>query len=74
MNSEEAFYYTKLKLYLTKDYIVNINGAFKAIKYSDILWMYFFEQRVNGMKTNQAIKVFTNDGKTSIVALINITT
>lgn len=74
MSSEEAFYYAKLKLYLTKDYIININGTFKAIKYSDILWMYPFEQRVNGVKTSQAIKVFTSDGKTNIVAIINITT
>lgn len=74
MSSEEAFYYNKLKLYLTKDYVININGTFKAIKYSDILWMYPYEQRVNGIKTNQAIKVFTKDGKTSILVLINITT
>ena len=74
MSSEEAFYYSKLKLYLTKDYIININGTFKVIKYSDILWMYPFEQRVNGIKTSQAIKVFTSDGKTNIVAIINITT
>lgn len=74
MNSKDAFYYEKAHLYLTDHYIINFGGMFRIIRYEDILWMYPFEQRTNGIKTSQSIKVLTNDGKTSTIATIDVIT
>ena len=70
MSDNDSFYYKNIKLYLTRNYIIMLNGQFKIYKYSDILWMYPFEQRYNGIRTNKAIKIFTRDGKTSMVASV----
>ena len=72
MNSSEAFYYNKLKLYLTKNYLIILNGNFIVYKYSDILWMYPFEQKYYGATVSKAIKIFTVDGKTTMFANISI--
>lgn len=74
MNDPESFYYGRARLYLTKNYVINFNGKFRAIKYSDILWMYTFEQRVNGIKSSKAIKILTNDGKTHMIASVDAIT
>lgn len=74
MNKENAFYYDKTRLYLTDKHIINFNGTFKAIEYKDIVWMYPYEYRVNGIKTTQAIMVMTNDGKVHKIANIEVVT
>lgn len=74
MNDKEAFYYSKAHLYLTRNYIINFGGTFRIIPYKDILWMYRFEQRTNGIKTAQSLKVLTNEGKTYNIANIDLVT
>jgi len=74
MEDKEAFYYQRAHLYLTRNYIINFGGSFRVIPYKDILWMYKFEQRTNGIKTAQALKVLTNSGKTYAVANMDIVT
>lgn len=74
MNNSDAFYYAKTKLYLTPKYIIMLDGRFKFYKYSDILWMYPFEQRYNGIRTNKAIKILTNDAKTTMLANLPLAT
>lgn len=74
MNSQTAFYYEKVHLYLTEHYIINFGGRFNIIRYEDILWMYPFEMRHNGIKTSQSLKVLTKDGVTSTIASIDIIT
>lgn len=74
MNSQDAFYYEKIHLYLTNNYIINFKGSFKVIEYRDIIWMYSMIYRTNGIKTNQSIKVMTKDGKTHEIAAIDIAT
>lgn len=74
MNDKEAFYYDRAHLYLTEHYIINFGGFTKIIKYEDILWMYKFEQRTNGIKTAQSLKVLTTDCKTSTIANIDLVT
>lgn len=68
MNNSESFYYDKVKLYLTPNYIIMVDGRLLYYKYSDILWMYSYESRYNGFRTNKAIKILTNDAKTSMFA------
>lgn len=74
MNSQDAFYYEKIHLYLTNRYIINFKGIFKVIEYQDIIWMYSMIYRTNGIKTKQSIKVMTKDGKTHEIANIDIAT
>lgn len=74
MNKDSAFYYEKAHLCLTDNYIINFGGTFRIIKYQDILWIYPFEQRVNGIKSAQSIKVLTNNGKTYTIASIEVIT
>lgn len=74
MNDSNAFYYSRVRLYLTKNYIINFNGTLKAIKYTDILWMYPYEVRRNGVKVSQSIKILVNDAKTYIIATIDVYT
>lgn len=74
MNNPEAFYYEKTHMYLTNKYIINFNGRFNVIDYKDIVWMYPYEQRTNGIKTSQAIKVMNNEGKTYTIATITAVT
>lgn len=74
MNNENSFYYDKARLYLTDKHIINFNGTFTALEYKDIVWMYPYEYRVNGIKTTQAIMVMTNDGKIHKIANIDVVT
>lgn len=74
MNNEKAFYYSKVKLYLTDNYIINFKGTFRAIKYSDVLWMYPYEIRQNGVRTSKSIKILVNNAKTYIIATIDVYT
>ncbi len=74
MNSPDAFYYSKARLYLTKNYIINFGGTFRTIKYDDIIWMYPFEYRTNGIKTSQSIIVVTKDGKKHNIASLDVIT
>lgn len=74
MNDKDAFYYSKAHLYLTRNYIINFGGTFKIIPYKDLLWMYRYEQRTNGIKTAQSLKVLTNEGKTYNIANVDLVT
>ncbi len=74
MNNPEAFYYEKTHMYLTNKYIINFLGKFTVIDYKDIIWMYSYEQRTNGIKTSQAIRVMNNEGKTYTIATITAMT
>lgn len=74
MNDQNAFFYDRARLYLTKNYIINFAGTFKPICYQDILWMYPFEQRTNGIKTSQSIKILTKDGITYTIATLDVIT
>ncbi len=61
--SSETLYYKKSKLYLTKDYIINLAHGFEIYKYEDIVWVYPYELRQNGYVTNKFIYVVTKDSK-----------
>lgn len=68
--NKDSFYYDKLHMYLTPSYIVLMNGTFKVIPYADIIWLYPFEQRVNGIKSSKAIMAVTENGKTVNIATV----
>ncbi len=70
MESDDAFYYKNAKLALTKNYLIDFAGGFKPIKYRDILWMYKYEYRYNGVKTQMSIILYTEDKKRHVVAAL----
>lgn len=70
MESDDAFYYKNAKLALTKNYIIDFAGGFKPIKYRDILWMYKYEYRYNGVKTQVSIILYTEDKKRHVIAAL----
>ena len=74
MDDKESFYYDKSKLYLTPHYIINFSGKFSIIKYSDILWVYPYAHRTNGIKDTQSIIVKDKFGKNYVVANLSIIT
>lgn len=67
---KDAFYYANIHLYLTPNYIILMNNTFKVIPYSSLLWLYTYEQRVNGIKSTKSIIVISDDGKTNNIATI----
>lgn len=67
INDKDAIYYDKLRLYLTKNYMVSLTGM-PFIKYEDIIWMYQCVQRVYGISVIREIIVLTNDGKNYTLA------
>lgn len=69
---KESFYYDKSKLYLIPHYIINFSGKFSIIKYSDILWVYPYVHRTNGIKDTQSIIVKDKFGKNYVVANLSI--
>ena len=74
MEDEESFYYEKSKLYLTPNYIINFGTKFSIINYKDIVWVYPYEHRTNGIKDNQSIIVKDKFGKTTTVASLALIT
>ncbi len=68
LEAEDAFYYKNAKLALTKNYVIDFAGGFKPYKYRDILWMYKYEYRYNGINTQLSIILYTEDKKRHVVA------
>lgn len=70
MNDKDAFYYKNAHTYLTKHYIINFMSTFEAIKYEDVIWVYKYELRQNGIKSQQSVQVMTRDGKVHPIATL----
>ncbi len=70
MNDKDAFYYKNAHTYLTKNYIVNFSNTFEAIPYKDVIWVYKYELRQNGIKSQQNVQVMTRDGKNHAIATL----
>lgn len=68
LDSEEGFYYKNAKLSLTKNFIVDFSRGLDVYKYNDILWMYRYEYRYNGINTQLSIVLYTDDKKRHMVA------
>ena len=67
---KEAFYYNNIHLYLTPNYVILMDSTFQAIPYTDFLWLYKIEQRVNGIKSTNSIVGVANNGKTYRIAVV----
>lgn len=70
LDSDDAFFYKSAKLSLTKHYIVDFASGLKTIKYEDLLWMYKYEYRYNGVNTQLSIILYTRDKKRHVIAAL----
>jgi len=70
LDADDAFYYKNAKLSLTKNYIVDFSKGLKVFKYSDLLWMYKYEYRYNGINTQLSIILYTEDKKRHVIAAL----
>lgn len=53
--------YPKTKTIFTRDYLINYSDSLVIIKYDDIVWVYPFDYRVNGIKSVTKIAVVTKE-------------
>lgn len=70
MDEKDAFYYKSAKLALTKNYIVDFSRGITIIPYKDVVWMYKYEYRYNGVKTQVSVILYTKDKKRHVVAAL----
>lgn len=66
--SPETIYEKKAKVFLTKEYLINVASGLEIYEYKDILWVYPYEFRQNGYTTQKSIYVITKDTKAHVVA------
>ena len=71
VEAEETNIYNKEKLYITKNYLLDLNTGLNIIKLSEIEWMYPHEYRRNGIST-KSIVVVTSDGKRSQISKMEV--
>ena len=55
--------YEKTKTIFLDTYVIDYSTALDVIKYSDIVWIYPNERRINGVKSSMQIVVVTKDKK-----------
>ena len=64
--------YNKLcKVFLTKDYIISYSAGLKILNTKDIIWVYQFVMKQNGISTNKILYGINKLGKSNIIASIN---
>lgn len=56
------------KCILTDKFVVSYQTGLKMIEVNDIVWIYPFEYRQNGVVTQKSVYVITKNGKTNVIA------
>ena len=59
------------KVFLTNKYVASYATSLKIIEIKDIIWIYPFEIRQNGLVTNKSIYVITNNGKSNVLVSVS---
>ena len=72
IEAEETNTYNKGKLYIAKNYLIDLTTGLNIIKLSEIEWMYPHEYRRNGIATTKSIIVVTADGKRNQIAKMDV--
>ena len=71
VNSGKGIHNKKCKVYLTDKYLLSYAGGVKLIELNDIVWVYPFITKQNGITTSKSIYVVTNNGKSNVIAVVN---
>lgn len=69
--SPETIYEKKARLFLTRDYLINVASGLEIYNYEDIIWVYPYEFRQYGYATQKSIYIVTKDKKAHIIANMN---
>ncbi len=71
VNSGKGIHNKKCKVYLTDKYLLSYAGGVRLIELNDIVWIYPFITKQNGITTSKSIYVVTNNGKSNVIAVVN---
>lgn len=71
VNSGKGIHNKECKVYLTDRYLLSYGNGVKLIELNDIVWIYPFITKQNGITTSKSIYVVTNNGKSNVIAVVN---
>lgn len=71
LDSSSTISYDRYNLYLTNNYIVDGLKGLTIIPYVEIIWVYLYEYRYNGVVCNRKVMIMTKDGKKKEIAGIS---
>lgn len=69
--SPETIYEKKARIFLTRDYLINISSGLEIYNYEDILWIYPYEFRQNGIVTQKSIYLVDKDTKAQVISTLS---
>ena len=70
VKSGKGIHNKKCKVYLTDRYLLSYGNGVKLIELNDIVWVYPFITKQNGITTSKSIYVVTNNGKSNVIAVV----
>ncbi len=62
--------YKKAKTIMTKDFLISYSPTLEIMKYEDIVWMYQYRNKINGVDSTYSIYVMLTDKKIHIISQI----
>ncbi len=71
VDSTDAIFYKKAKLYLTRNYLISYLNGLEVYDYKDIVWVYPHEYRYNGSVSQKSIFVVTKNSKAHKLATVS---
>lgn len=71
IRNTDTIYFQVAKLYLTRNYVVSEMNGLEIFAYSDIVWIYPYEYRYNGVLSQKSIFVVTKDSKAHRLANVS---
>mgnify|MGYP002518728218 CR=1 FL=1 len=71
VNSGRGIHNKECGVYLTDRYLLSYANGVKLIELMNIVWIYSFITKQNGITTSKSIYVVTNDGKSNVIAVVN---
>lgn len=71
INNSRGIHNKECKVYLTDRYLLSYGNGVKLIELNDIVWVYPFITKQNGITTSKSIYVVTNNGKSNVIAVVN---
>lgn len=63
IEEEKTIHYEKAKFLITKNYVISYASGLEIFPHQEIVWIYPYEYRYNGMVTQKSIFVITKDSK-----------
>lgn len=71
VNSGRGIHNKECSVYLTDKYLFSYANGVKLIEIKDIVWIYPFTTKQNGMTISKSIYVITNNGKSNVITVAN---